>query len=88
MKCLGFNLNLSLIPVKSVVLKRIQKAEHGLAKQRWLQEKNLIFSAAFCFGFSTFNQVGPTIASGLSGQPSTPLLENVHICFVFIAKSE
>lgn len=63
MNSLGFYLNMSLIPVKSVVLIHIQKAKHVLEKQRRLQEKNLIFSTAFCFGSSTFNQVGPTRAS-------------------------
>lgn len=81
MSSLGFSLNMSLIPVKSVVLKRIQKAKHVLSKQRWLQEKNLIFSTAFCFGSSAFNQVGPAIASEFSAyNPS--LGESSHsFCF-------
>lgn len=81
MNSLGFSLNMSLIPVKSVVLKHIQKTKHVLAKKRWLQEKNLIFSTAFCFGSSTFNQVGPTIASEFSAYHSS-LGESSHLfCF-------
>lgn len=68
MNSLGFNLNVSLIPAKPVVLKHIQKAKHVLAKPRWLQ-KNLIFSTVFCFGSSVFNQVGPTIASEFLANP-------------------
>lgn len=74
------NLNISLISVNSVVLKHMQKAKHGFAKQ-----KNCIISTAFFFGSSTSNQVGPTRSAG---QPSIPPLGKVHICFIFIAKSE
>lgn len=76
------NLNMSLIPVKSVVLKHIQKAKHGFAKQKWLQEKNSIVSTTFCFGSLTSNQVGPTIASRPSGQLSILSLgESSHLFY-------
>lgn len=80
------NLNISLIPVRSVVLKHIQKAKHGFAKQKWLQ-KNSMVSTAFCFGSSTSNQVGPTIAPRPSGQPSIPSLGESSHLFYFHCQS-
>lgn len=76
------NLNMSLIPVKSVVLQHIQKAKHGFAKQKWLRE-NCMVSTAFCFGSSTSNQVGPAIAPRPSGQPSIPSLGQSSHLFSF-----
>lgn len=76
------NLNVSLIPVKSVVLKHIQKAKPRFANQKWLQ-KNCIISSTFCFGSSASSQVGPTIASRPSGQPSVPALgESSHLFYL------
>lgn len=83
MNSLGFYLNMGLIPVKSVVLIHTLKAKCVLEKQRWLQEKNLIFSAAFCFGSSTFNQVGPTIASAFLANP--PFLSWRKLTFILLS---